>query len=86
LQDYCGDRFGIRLDQQSKTVEVIELQNGSWHPNGVKWAYPFNRALLDSSKHPTTPWSFAWSDLRGRKPDEYEALIKVVLGPRSRVL
>jgi hypothetical protein len=86
LQDYCGDRFGIRLDRLSRTVEVIELRNGSWQSHGVKWSYPFNRGLLESSKNPVTPWSFAWSDLRGRKPDEYETLTRVVLGswPKNR--
>ena len=87
MADYCATAAGFRVDEKSKTVQIIHKQDGEWKPYGEKWNYPIRPMEFLEMLNPVgdqTEWASTWLSLKRENEKLAAKLFNVLTAERPK--
>ncbi len=83
VKDYCGNSIGFRVDEKTKTIQVIWKFDGKWRTCGEPLTYPIPSDLFPQAPPVSNVnlWELAWAILKTDNFPKAEELKSAVASP-----
>ena len=83
MKDFVGEKFGFRVDEKKRTVQVIELSGEEWVLRDEPRIYPLPAIMIPRGS-PTSGvglWSLVWGILDRDNPIAANELRGLIASP-----